>query len=469
MATELQSSALMEDVGPILAADGSPYFVISVVVHAGGKEYTPHQIIRIDVARVYRTAYMDDHSIVLTFGAGTMMNSIVPFSDDLRITISKAPASEDGVMISSMPVSVRTYKAYMGDNTDSTAESGSNAAMQDTDTADRFSIIHTQFVLEEVAVQQLRSQSIGFIGRARPPWTILEGFVSSAIKTLKLGLEETINQFDLVSANNNNPRDHVVIPDNTPILELADYIQNKAGGIYSTGLGFYIQGRCIYTWPMYDTSRTQTAKKLLTVILAPSRHSMMIDRTWLVKGRKLMILSAGISKVIDDTAGKLNIQGNGVRFMDASKIIGDNGTVKDNKFTMSRSQNVNEFITTVVGNGQNTARGSDPTTNVYLEASKLAARSVVYVLVPWIRSNPDLIVPGMPTEIIFEYAGDVQTMNGVLLEAYHSYELEGRGMIASRHRAKTSLLLAVDRLDPAYLMYLKNGGTLSPAPEMGAI
>lgn len=469
MATDLQSSALMEDVGPILSAPGSPYFIISAVVHAGGKEYTPHQIIREDVGRDYRGAYMDDHSIVLSFGTGTVMNGIAPFADDLRVTISKAPATEDGAMISSMPVEVRTYKAYMGDDTVGNAESGSNPAMQDTDTADRFSMGHTQFVLEEVAVQQLRSQSVGFIGRARPPWTILEAFISSAIKTLKLGLEETINQFDLVPANNNNPRDHVVINDNTPILELADYIQNKAGGIYSTGIGFYIQGRCIYSWPLYDTSRTQTAKKLLTVILAPSRHSMMIDRTWLLKGRKLIILSAGISKVIDDTAGKLNIQGNGVRFTDASKIIGDNGTVKDNKYTMSRSKNVNEFITTVVGNGQNTASASAPTSNVYLEASKLASRAVAYIAVPWIRSNPDAIVPGMPTEIMFEYNNDIQTMNGILAEAYHSYELDGRGMIASRHRAKTSLLIAVDRLDPAYLLYLKNGGSLSPAPEMGTI
>lgn len=469
MATDLQSSALMEDVGPILRAPGSPYFVLSAVVHAGGKEYAPRQIIREDVGRDYKSAYMDDHSIVLSFGAGTVMNNIAPFADDLRITITKAPANEDGAIISSMPISVRTYKAYMGDNTDSTAESGSNPALQDTETADRFSMIHTQFVLEEVAVQQLRSQSVGFIGRARPPWTILEAFVSNAVKALKLGLEETINQFDIVPANNNNPRDHVVIPDNTPILDLADYIQNKAGGIYSTGLGFYIQGRCIYTWPLYDTSRMQSAKKLLTVVLAPSRHSMMLDRTWLYKGRKLMVLSAGISKVVDDTAGKLNIQGNGVRFTDASKIIGDNGTVKDNKFTMSRSKNVNEFITTVVGNGQNTAGASAPTTNVYLEGSKLASRAVAYIAVPWIRSNPDMVVPGMPTEIMFEYNNNIQTMNGILTEAYHSYELDGRGMVANRHRAKSSLVIAIDRLDPAYLLYLKNGGTLSPAPEMGAI
>lgn len=469
MAAELQSSALMQDVAPILASPGSPYYILAAVVHAGGKDIQPLQIIRQDIGRDYRNGYLDDNSIVLTLGAGSVMNDIAPFADDLRITVSKSPATEDGKIITSAPVVVRTYKAYLGDAVSNSVESGSNPAMQDTDTANTFSVQHTQFVLEEVAVQQFRSQQIGFIARACPPWRVLEAFISKAIKALKLGADETINRFDIVDANNNNSRDHVIIPDGTALFDLADHLQNKQGGIYSTGLGFYIQGDTAYCWPMYDLSRRQTAKKIMSIILAPNRQSMMLDRTWMVKGRQLTIISAGISKIIDESGDKLNTEGNGVRFMDASKIIGDNGVVKDNKFTMSRSKNVNEFVTTVVGNGQNTAGVSSPTTNVYLEASKLSRRSVAFLAVPWIRSNPDVVFPGMPVEIIYEYDKNVQTINGVLVEAYNSYELDGRGMVAKRHRAKTSLLVAIDRNDPAYVKYLQNGGTVSAAPEMGVI
>jgi len=469
MAVELQSSALMQDVAPILASPGSPYFIITAVIHSGGKDIQPLQIPRHDIGRDYRSGYLDDSSIVLTLGAGTVMNDIAPFADDLRITISKAPATDEGMLITSAPVQVRTYKAYLGDDVSSSVESGSNPAMQDTETANTFSVQHTQFVLEEVAIQQIRSQRVGFIARACPPWRVLEAFISRAIKALKLGVDETINRFDIVDANNNNSRDHVIIPDGTPLLDLADHLQNKQGGIYSTGLGFYIQGDTAYTWPMYDLSRRQTAKKTMTVILAPNRQSMMIDKTWMVKGRQLTILSAGISKIIDESGDKLNTEGNGVRFMDASKVLGNNGTVKDNKYTMNRSTNVNEFVTTVVGNGQNTAGVSSPTSNVYLESSKLARRAVAFLAVPWIRSNPESVFPGMPTELIYEYDNNVQTINGVLVEAYHSYELDGRGMIAKRHRAKSSLLIAIDRNDPAYVKYLQNGGTVSPAPEMGTI
>jgi len=469
MAAELQNSALMQDVAPILASPGSPYFILTAIVHAGGKDIVPLQIIRQDIGRNYRSGYLDDNSIVLTLGAGTVMNDIAPFADDLRITISKAPATEEGKIITSAPVRVRTYKAYLGDDTPNSIESGSNPAMQDTETADTFSVQHTQFVLEEIAVQQLRSQRVGYIARACPPWRVLEAFVSRAIKALKLGTDETINRFDIVDPNNNNSRDHVIVPDGTPLLDLADHLQNKAGGIYSTGLGFYVQEDTAYAWPMYDLSRRQTAKKTLTIVLAPNRQSMMIDRTWMVRGRLLTILSAGISKIVDETGDMLNVEGNGVRFVDASKVIGNNGTVKDNKFTMNRSTNVNEFVTTVVGNGQNTAGISSPTSNVYLESSKLSRRSVAYLAVPWIRSNPDVVFPGMPTELIYEYDKNVQTIEGVLVEAYHSYELDGRGMVAKRHRAKTSLLIAIDRNDPAYVKYLKEGGTLSAAPEMGTI
>ena len=467
MGAELQHSALFEEVLKIANQPGSPYFRVSIVIHAGGKDIVPLKSVRWDIERDYTGSWSDATSVTVYLGAGTLMMDISPFQDDLRITILSAPMTERGYEDTSSAVFAMTYKAYLGDDTETTAEAGNDISMQDKETADRTSIRAVNFVLEEVAVSQFRKQSTGTIGEITPPCVVLETLINRACQALVVDQADKILKVDMVPANNMNPRDIVIVPDNTPMHELPDHIQNKEGGVYSTGLGFYIQSRIVYLWPVYDLSRYNQAARVIQVFMAPNKSSQLIDRTWMDQERTLKIYTAGIAKTVDESVDLLNNEGGGTRFTMASRLVDAPVQVGNNKMVASRTQNNSEYAATVLGDGQALLRNSSArvTDNAYLEASKLAKRSSVNLIVTWLRSNPQKITPGMPAEIVYDYNGEIQTLPGVLKHALHSYEFEGQGMTGERFRAKSVLTFSVDRNSPEYRQYINAGGQVTPMPE----
>jgi hypothetical protein len=471
MAVDLETSPIFEELNLITQDGGSPYFIITALIHCGGKDITPLQVLRLDNERDYRQRHSDNQSIVLSLGVGTVMNDIGPYQDDIKITVNIAPADGTGNQKTALAVDSRTYVAYLGDEIPRPSDTAHNPSLTDTETANRSAMKHVTFVLEEVAVSQLRKQSLGTIGKACPPYELMRSLLVNTCQALKLGKDEVINSFQMEPPNNTTARDHVIVPDNTPALEIPDYIQNHSGGIYSTALGFYIQAQIVYTWPLYDTTRQDTASRVLQIVMAPSRHSTMLDKTWRDGGRMISIYAAGISTIKDDTLGNMNTHGNAVRYTNASQLLEGGVTVANNKMTANRNANNQEFSTTTLGNGQNVAKlsGAKVTDNVYLEASKMAARAGAHMMIPWKRSNPNKITPGMAVEINYDHAGTIRTIPGALLACHSSYELEGQGMNAARWMATSSLTVFIDRNDPDYLAYLQGGGTVSAVPEIASI
>jgi len=469
MGTEVSHSGMLQEISRIISAPGSPYVKLDVVIHCGGNDIVPRQVLRWDIGRDYPKAYMDSASVVVTLGAGTLMTLIAPFQDDIKLTINITPLNEEGKPITSEKVESHTYRAYLADDVPKTLDQHSNPSMQSQEVGDLTQLKDVAFALEEVAIEQLRKMAVGTIPRFATPFSVMKTFFVRAKEQLRLGQDVMITDVDMVEPNNTTPRDHIVLRDGTPLLDLPDILQNEQGGIYSTCLGFYIQDRKIYAWPLYDFNRIKTARRVLQIFLSPTRQAIMIDRTWEDHGREVAIFSAGISKVIDDSQGDLNRHGNAVRFTDAGKLLDNFGTVKGNKLVVNRGEQNSEFATTVMGNGQNYAKLADNkvTSNVYLEASKIARRAGALMVVPWQRSKPSLLTPGMAVELFYDYKGQVRSIEGTLIGSYSSYQMEGQGPIARAYRCGTSIIVFVDRSDPDYVAYMQAGGTISPNPEIG--
>lgn len=467
----LQTSPLLLEVGQITNSAGSPYFKVTSMIRCGDKEFAPLNVLRLDTDANYRTSYMDLLSLVVVVGKGTLLKDIAPFQDDIKITITKVPLGVNGAVLTNKDIHIRTYRAYLGDEVPRAMDNASDLTYTDKSSGDLSGTTTLTFILEEVAIEQLRRMSYGFVARSCPPYMVLKTMISRACQALKLDMAESVTGLDMVQANNNTPRDHIVVKDGTPLLELPDLLQNDQGGLYSSCLGFYIVGKFVYAWPLYDTSRQATAKRLLRVILSPTKFTASLDRTWKDDGRTLTVLSSGKTTMIDDTVGQLNTKGNAVRYSDSRKLLENFGVVKDNKLTVSRSANGSEFSIATPGNGQNYARVSDKpfTNNVYLEASKIARHNGVTMIVPWGRSNPDLLTPGMSVELLYDHNGLINVISGTLIGHTSSYELEGTGPTAKTHRAACALVLFLDRNDPEYIAYLKAGGSISAVPEVGSI
>jgi hypothetical protein len=468
MAVAVESSALGLELRRISAGPGSPYYKIEVFITAGGRNLTPLQVTRGDVGRDYKGSYMDDHSFTLTYGSGTAIFDIAPFQDDLTMTIKKhiVGGFSDGKEVGA--IEARTYTAYLTDDLPRGPEISAAPQFKDRETANRLKTLQLTFVLEEVAVTQLRKMSIGGIIRATPPYMVMKTLLSNALASIQVPLESKINGFQMEEPSNKAPRDHIELSDGTMLVDLPDILQNDKGGIYSSGLGFYIQGPFVYAWPVYDTKRLATAKRVLQIFLAPSQATSGVDKTWTDDGRCISVWSAGAPKLMNDSFDVLNTEGNATRFADASKLIGGMGKAEGNKFTMNRGTNNSEFATTVVGNGSMYAKRSGVgfTANPYVEASKMARRQGQFMLIPWERSNPDKLVPSMAVEVYYDDGGEIKIMSGTLTGNDSQYVLQGKGPTERVFACKTMIEVFLDRDDPEFKEFLSKGGNVSGTPQI---
>lgn len=451
-------------------ASGTPYYTLTAVLHAGGRDLPPVKVIRRDIDADYRMSYMDNSSIHLSFPMGTVIYKIAPFQDDLKITLTKRYLDSAGKEDKTLPLSPRTYRAYVGQELPRSSELSANPGVDDEESGNRKGLLTVSFDLEEVAVEQLRKQTCGIpLVRNAVPWTIVKTLLSNATSVLKLDINEVIKGIDIAPANNNERTAVINIPDGTPILDLPDYIQNEQGGIYSTSLGFYINRDIIHLWPLYDAYRQQTSKRLLRVIVGTSKHSKILDKTYTAAGRTTTILTSGFQKVVDKSQELLNKHGNAVRFTDAASLFKDFGKVVGNKLTINRGKQNSEYASTIMGNGQNNAQMSDRsiTSNVFLEASKMALRNGAFAVFTWRRSEPELLTPDMSVEILYDSDGEIKTIEGALIGHTTSYETEGEGPFSNRWIAITAIRVFVDRNDPDYIAYLEGGGVIETPPEVG--
>lgn len=469
MAVAVESSALSLELKRISSRPGSPYYRLEIFINAGGRSLHPLQTLGADVGRDYKGAFMDDHSVSLQYGAGTAIFDIGPYQDDLTITIKKHIVGGFSDGTGTGEIEARTYTAYLTDDLPRGPEISAAPQFKDRETANRSKTLTLTFVLEEVAVTQLRKMSIGTIVRSTPPYMVLKTFISNALKSIQVPVDSKIGGFQMEEASNKAPRDHIVIEDGTMLIDLPDLLQNEKGGIYSSGLGFYIQGPFVYAWPVYDTKRLDKAKRVLQVFLAPSTSTTGVDRTWADDGRCISIWSAGAVKLMNDSLDILNTEGNATRFADANNLIGGMGKTEGNKYTMNRSTNNSEFATSVVGSGSMYAKKSAAgfSANPYVETSKMARRSGQFMLIPWERSNPDLLIPSMAVEVYYDADGEIKIMSGTLTGNTSKYALQGKGPTPDRAFAcKTMVEVFLDRDDPDFKDFLAKGGSISGTPQI---
>lgn len=472
MAVAVESSALGLELRRITGKPGSPYYKLEIFVNAGGRQLHPLQTMRMDVDRDYKVAYMDDHSVTLQYGSGTAIFDIAPFQDDLTITIKKHILTGFSDGDGPGAIEARTYTAYLTDDLPRGPEISAAPQFKDRETANRSKTLTLTFVLEEVAVTQLRKMSIGTIVRATPPYMVLKTLINNALNSIQVPLESKISGFQMEEVSNKAPRDHIVLEDGTMYVDLPDLLQNEKGGIYSSGLGFYIQQQFVYAWPLYDTKRLDKAKRVLQIFMAPSQATSGIDKTWTDDGRCISVWSAGAPKLLNDSLDILNTEGNATRFADANNLIGGMGKAEGNKYTMNRSTNNSEFATTVVGNGAHYAKRSEKTfsANPYVEASKMARRQGQFMLLPWERSNPDLLIPTMAVEVYYDSGGEIKIMSGTLTGCKSQYVLQGTGPTPNRAMACKSMIeVFLDREDPDFKAFVAKGGSVSGTPQIDAL
>jgi hypothetical protein len=451
-------STLVIEVSEIINAKVSNtagYYEAVLIV--GDKIYSTYKVISMDIVRDYATAFADKVIIQVSMPGGTFFHDILPFKQDLKLMLTKSTYTTMKGLETETPISNQIFRATLLQTESPTTAGSENAAKVSRETLNLMDIRTVSFQLQDIVMEQLRMISYGTIYRECNVTDVLKGIFSSTDKMVKVDVENTIKGVTMIEADNHEVQDHIIIPHETKLIDIPDLLQNERCGVYSAGLGFYLQNKMWYIWPLYNLKRSNTSERTLTVILIPSNKMPGVENTYRVTSKQLIIVVTGGAKHSDDSESKLLNEGNGIRVPDSRKLLEGFGSVKGNKVVADRGANGSQFIGVPRSSNLNHVPTGKMTHNIYNETSKLASRAGSQMMANWQNSDPDLLIPTMAVTVIYERDGLPVLLDACLIGA-HSYVSAPESSIKSKQHITTTMLsLFVDKDLPEYKDYAEEG------------
>lgn len=445
----IENTLLYNEFKQIANSGSKPIFALwTCEIYAGKEMVKPFRIKTIDINRNYDTEYSDIIVIETLIPEGTFNSKIRPFEDNLEIQLFKNPLGEVGTTPNQeVNTESQRYRATIIEDGTTVIKKATPDNL-DIEGADLTNLKTVYFQLVDIVSEQLRMRTTGGIFIDAIPALVLRTILGKESKKVSGAGDQIVRGVDLVEPSNNKVYKHVIIPEGTRVVDLPKYIQEKCNGIYSSGIGYYLQKGLWYVYPLYDIERYPKTPKTLTILNIPEDKFPNIERTYRVTANQVIVLSTAGLKHFDDSESLQLNEGNGVRFTDASVVVEGFGKHKPGEYVVDRKVNNTEMMFERRKTGNNhTPVARDPiSSNPFVEYSRLARRAVTHVQMVWENSNDSLIYPGMPAKIVYENNNEVEEIEGVVLRAQHFITGQGQSMVDSRHITQTVLTLIIKRL-----------------------
>lgn len=237
---------------------------------------------------------------------------------------------------------------------------------------------------------------------------------------------------------------NLVIPAGISITELPGWLQAKGGGVYNSGIGWYLQRGYWWVYPLYDTSRySKSDSKTLTIINLPQNKMGGVETTFADSDGEIFIIATGEVKFNDQTDARQLTHGTGVRFAKQNLLQDDplEETVK-----LDRRSNLAE-VSYQSRSDKNHASFSPnlQRENQAVELSKLAEQRGIFVHLVWQNSTLSILDPGMPVRFLFDDGGKVVKFEGTLLSVEHHSMQVQEGVQNRQHTTSSFLSLFLNR------------------------
>jgi hypothetical protein len=449
---EFEQSGLMLEVNAIMNQGAKPVqFQVNchIIVNTTNTTITPLKVLNIDIERNYLDGYSDNIMLEVSLPSGIYSKQIYPYKNNIDISLVLTPMMETGDQVdtSDAPQS-ETYTATLLDTgSPSMEQNGFNAPTQYNLDLTGQTTVHFQLVNK--ALDQMRMMDVGQVFRGATVDNAIKTLLTNASQTTTVNGQRTVQGVTMQKSANTQARTHIVIPHGVKLVDAAKYIQKYAGGVYNGGMGCYLQGNQWHVYSAMDTTRFNTSQNTLTVINLPKNKYTNVERTYRVAGGQLVVLATGNVKFRDPSNAKQQNLGNGLRFSDATKFMGNFAQLGDNKALASRGANNNEFIGLQRPSGNNNVHRSDNPINANSleEYSKLSRAMGSVIQMEWQHSSPLLITPGLPTQIMYLDEDSIQTINGVVVGAHHFMQMIGNNFSSAKYATSTVLSIFVQPAD----------------------
>lgn len=378
----------------------STNYTWEVIVHTPDENLTPFNVQSINTVRDYAGGFGDEITLSTQFGRGTFAYRILPFRNDLEITLKKIPVTEslDSELGSGKIQSERFKATLIGDFTSPTLGQGKEAKSEEALNMLGLDDIH--FQLQDKACEQIRVLMAGGIGRNTTVQNFLTTLITRTSEKLKVGDERALKGIDMVKADNVDVKEHIVITQGVRLVDLADFVQ-KRQGVYNAGLGSYIQSGYWYIFPLYDTSEFNRRVKTLTMVVVPETKLSNVERTFITEAGATTVLVTGKTAFRDDAGSNYQNFGNGLRYTHAALLMDANSSTSGNKVTLTRDKLNSESISADAPLKFAPVAANRITANPFPNLSLQARKRGGYFRAIWQNGDHALIVPGMVVKIVY--------------------------------------------------------------------
>lgn len=447
---QIDNSSLWREVQSIVSSGEKPvHFAWDLVIHANGEAIRPMKIVSIDFNRDYLNNYADAILVSVIIPLGTYAKRVYPYLNNLDIELTRRSIGETDNAWDTDAVSItERYTATPIDTGNPIVESDIGTVTSEDD-LNRYDFAPLMFQLTNKLLEQLRGIVVGRIFRDMTGEEVVKAMFMQAASTAKVDDGRKLKGVDMVPASNREKRTQIIVPQNTKLMELPHQVHYHGGGLYASGLGYYLQDNYMYLFPCYDTTRFKSGKPTLTIINIPPRRLPGIERTYRKDGDNLVVIATGDTKFSElSNVAQLN-DGNGVRFADASNMMDRFVTVKGNKAIAQRGVNNTEVVTDERPNGVNFVSTAlrQINANPFVEFSALASRQGSGINLVWENADVTLLYPGMSTKVMYLDGDDIKELQGVLLGGHEYTSMRDQGYTATRYVSVVTLSVFVKPLE----------------------
>jgi hypothetical protein len=432
---DIENSSLWREVQSVLGGGSKPvHQTWAVRIFAGGDTIIPFKIVSVDIDRDYLNNYTDFILVDVRVPLGTYAKRLYPHLANVEIELKRVNIGEtsDAAQLNDA-VEVERYTAIMIDTGNPIIENGVGNTTSEED-LNRIEILTVKFQLLNKVLEQIRVIPVGGIRRNMTGEDVVKSVLTQASQLADVDTSRKIKGVRMVPASNQQKRSAVILPHNLEMVNVPHHVHYHCGGLYNSGLGYYLQDDYWHVFPAFDNTRFNEGGTTLTIINLPPRRLPGVERTYRKDGDNLVVLATGDSNFRDVSNTMQLNAGNGVRFADATSLLDSFATVANNKAQAARGRSNTEIITDKRPNGINytptAARSINA--NPYVEYSALAARQGSGINLVWENADHTLLYPGMPVRVMYLDGAEIKELYGVLLGAHLYASLRDVGVTSER-------------------------------------
>ncbi len=405
--------------------------------------YTPMKVTNLDFIQDFEKAAAEHVNCQAIVSSGMWLRVLQPSRKKLLAHITREKLKRvEGEIDEEEEPKVFIYKVLIKLDESQDSESNTSSALTRQE-LDMRGFVTLDMDLVDRGVEQARNIAVGGIWRDTTPKEVIQSILMKECEDIEVDGEKVFKGVEFAKGYSTDVKDHVIIEQGLPLLNVAHHIHRNIAGVWPTGINCYFHEGYWHVYPLYDTTRFDDESHTLTIVRVPQKVYQSPENTYMDESGRIKIIATSDSALLDATHLRYLTEGDGVRFADANAMMGDWAKTEDNKAVAQRSKKNSELrIDDKTTPDHHTRLSGDRiTSNPLLEYSRLAGRKGKMLSFVWENADHTLLRPGMMCKILYNGKDDVAELEGVLLNAQASVQLFGQGMSADSYRNTCTLFV----------------------------